>query len=122
MDGFLPSIYLKVLRLQDEQTRNLMTSCDKMGCLFLTDVEEIITKYTMKMTSTGGQTQTGESLVDGNEDNDVDDEEAGEEDDDFLDEEGKFENAKRKLRMVLCQADFQNLPLLHPDNRVPKIK
>lgn len=86
------------------------------------DVEEIITKYTMKMTSTGGQTQTGESLVDGNEDNDVDDEEAGEEDDDFLDEEGKFENAKRKLRMVLCQADFQNLPLLHPDNRVPKIK
>lgn len=40
--------------------------------------------------------------MDGNEDNDVDDEEVGEEDDDFFDEEGKFENVKRKFRMVLC--------------------
>jgi len=50
--------------------------------------------------------------------NDDDDEDAGEEEDDFLDESEKFDNSKRKLRLVLCQADFQNLPLLHPDNRV----
>ena len=43
-----------------------------------------------------------------------------EEDDDVVDEDEKFENSKRKLRLVLCQADFQNLPLLHPDNRIPE--
>lgn len=41
-----------------------------------------------------------------------------EEDDDIVDEDEKFENSKKKLRLVLCQADFQNLPLLHPDNRL----
>lgn len=87
----------------------------------LTDVERIIEKYTEKMTNASGQTQTGESHVDGNEDDD-DDSDAVEVDDDFFDEEEKFENAKRKLRMVLCQADFQNLPVLHPENRMHKIK
>lgn len=71
------------------------------------------------MTSASQQTQTGESRMDGNEDDD-DDSDAGEMDDDFFDEEEKFENAKRKLRMVLCQADFQNLPVIHPENGMPK--
>lgn len=83
-----------------------------------TDVERIIEKYTEKMTSASRQTHTGESNVDGNEDDD-DDSDASEMDDDFFDEEEKFENAKRKLRMVLCQADSQNLPVLHPENGMP---
>ena len=48
-----------------------------------------------------------------------DNDDQSEEDDDVVDEDEKFENSKRKLRLVLCQADFQNLPLLHPDNRLP---
>lgn len=85
------------------------------------DVELILEKYTAKTTGGLRQAAAGVSSVDGNDDDD-DDDEAGEEEDDFLDEEEKFENAKRKLRLVLCQADFQNLPLLHPDNRVTEIK
>ena len=73
----------------------------------------IIEKYTAKTTS-----RPGTSAPAANDD----EEDAGEEQDDFVDEEERFENSKRKLRMVLCQADFQNLPLLHPDNRVPDIK
>ena len=87
----------------------------------LTDVELILEKYNAKAMSRPGQSGTGLASVDGNDDDD-DDDDAGEEEDDFLDEEEKFENAKRKLRLVLCQADFQNLPLLHPDNRVSEIK
>ena len=45
-------------------------------------------------------------------------EEEQEEEDDFLDERERFENAKRKLRLVLCQADNQNLPWLFPDDKV----
>ena len=73
----------------------------------------IIEKYTAKKT-----TGPGPSAPAVNDD----EEDAVEEQDDFVDEEERFENSKRKLRMVLCQADFQNLPLLHPDNRVPDIK
>ena len=73
----------------------------------------IIEKYTAKKT-----TGPGPSAPASNDD----EEDAVEEQDDFVDEEERFENSKRKLRMVLCQADFQNLPLLHPDNRVPDIK
>ena len=80
---------------------------------FLIDIEMIIEKYTAKKTS-----RPGPSAPAANDD----EEDAGEEEDDFVDEEERFENSKRKLRMVLCQADFQNLPLLHPDNRVPDIK
>ena len=79
---------------------------------FLTDIEMIIEKYTAKKTSS--QNLPG-SEVDNNLEGDDD---AGEDKDDFRDEDQQFENAKRKLRLVLCQADFQNLPLLHPDNRV----
>lgn len=53
---------------------------------------------------------------------DDDDDDQVEEDNDIVDEDEKFENSKRKLRLVLCQADFQNLPLLHPDNRLPEQK
>lgn len=49
-----------------------------------------------------------------------DNDDQSEEDDDVVDEDEKFENSKRKLRLVLCQADFQNLALLHPDNRLPE--
>lgn len=86
----------------------------------ITDVEQILEKYNAKATSRPGQSATGLASVDGNGDDDDDD--VGEEEDDYLDEEEKFENAKRKLRLVLCQADFQNLPLLHPDNGVPEMK
>ena len=48
-----------------------------------------------------------------------DNDDQSEKDDDVVDEDEKFENSKRKLRLVLCQADFQNIPLLHPDNRLP---
>ena len=48
-----------------------------------------------------------------------DNDDQSEEDDDVVDEDEKFENSKRKLRLVLCQADFQNLRLLHPDNSLP---
>lgn len=67
-----------------------------------------------------GQPGAVDSNLDGG--NDYGEEDAGEEDDDFLDEDEKFENCKRKLRLVLCQADFQNLPLLHPDNRLPETR
>ena len=73
----------------------------------------IIEKYTAKKTIGPGPSAPAAN---------DDEEDAVEEQDDFVDEEERFENSKRKLRMVLCQADFQNLPLLHPDNRVPDIK
>ena len=53
-------------------------------------------------------------------DGDDDDDDKDEEDDDIVDEEEKFENSKRKLRLVLCQADFQNLPMVHSENRIPE--
>ena len=87
----------------------------------ITDVEQILEKYNAKATSRPGQSATELASVDGNDDDD-DDDDVGEEEYDYLDEEEKFENAKRKLRLVLCQADFQNLPLLHPDNRAPEMK
>lgn len=44
-------------------------------------------------------------------------EEDEEEEDDVFDEESKFDDAKRKLRMVLCRADFQSLPWLKTSGR-----
>ena len=44
----------------------------------------------------------------------------GGDDDDKDEEDDEFENSKRKLRLVLCQADFQNLPMVHSENRIPE--
>ena len=82
----------------------------------------IIEKYTAKKTSSPRQSGPGVDNLDGNDDDNGDDDDAGEDKDDFLDEDEQFENSKRKLRLVLCQADFQNFPLLHPDNSVAEKK
>ena len=80
------------------------------------DIENVIDKYVAMARSAaeGGKLDA----VDGDDDDDDDDKD--EEDDDIVDEDEKFENSKRKLRLVLCQADFQNLPVLHSDNRMPE--
>ena len=77
----------------------------------VSDLDEILEKYKNKANDQGGESKADE-VRDDNSDQ-------SEEDDDVVDEDEKFENSKRKLRLVLCQADFQNLPLLHPDNRLP---
>ena len=79
--------------------------------------ENVMNKY-MTMARSAAQ---GSKLDDAAADDDDDgDDDQDEEDNDIVDEDEKFENSKRKLRLVLCQADFQNLPLLHPDNRLPE--
>ena len=77
----------------------------------VSDLDKILDKYKNKANAQGGESKLDE-VQDDNDDQ-------SEEDDDVVDEDEKFENSKRKLRLVLCQADFQNLPLLHPDNRLP---
>ena len=79
----------------------------------VSDLDEILEKYKNKAHVQGGESKL-DVVQDGN-DNDQ-----SEEEDDVVDEDEKFDNSKRKLRLVLCQADFQNLPLLHPDNRLPE--
>jgi hypothetical protein len=44
--------------------------------------------------------------------------ESDEEDDDVLDDAARLDDTKRKLRLVLCQADFRNLPWLTSKDRV----
>lgn len=73
----------------------------------------MIKKYTDIARSTAEEEKL--DAADGDDDDDKD-----EEDDDIVDEEEKFENSKRKLRLVLCQADFQNLPMVHSENRIPE--
>ena len=53
----------------------------------------------------GGQPEANED-VEGTMDS------IAEEEGDLFSEEDKFEDAKKKLRLVLCRADFQNLPWL----------
>ena len=73
----------------------------------------MIKKYTDIARSTAEEEKL--DAADGDDDDDKD-----EEDDDIVDEKEKFENSKRKLRLVLCQADFQNLPMVHSENRIPE--
>ena len=86
------------------------------SAFFLSEIENVINKYkTMAQSAAEGSKMNDAAVDDGD-----DDDEPDEEDNDIVDEDEKFENSKRKLRLVLCQADFQNLPLLHPDNRLPE--
>lgn len=71
--------------------------------------EEIMEKY-RSVARQKDEEQSGEAA------DDYDDEE---EEDDVFDEVSKFDDAKRKLRMVLCRADFQSLPWLKTSGRKP---
>ena len=42
----------------------------------------------------------------------ADSEDGDDDEEDVFDEVSKFDDTKRKLRMVLCRADFQSLPWL----------